>query len=379
VPTTSTPGKLKMKKNLRKAVEDEIVYGRHHEVIGDFSQSERQLYESQDFEFTNTGFLMKKKDPCDPDYSWDVLAFIKSNQDLAEIVQSMLDSGERLLRQIYTDRETFLMWLDFFDQLNEEGFCHDGFEHYKADHVEINEKITTGYVDAMDYIETGIAIETVGQRGIYCVEQEEEEEDDYLGNLIDPYQSTHNLPRDKYRTIRFVGFNEPEPEGKLHAERREETLRKIQKALQGTRHRTFVAKMRHRMSAMWEEDKKVYAALKERSMTLDDASEVMHLTADQWKQAFELADQAWERACQFDEWYFSPEQKTKRRIRSNSLRDKYKVQVINAKTTDRVEDIMRHVNGNRKLGFLWKNDYKDVRDLATMQWKLLKSQESNEE
>jgi len=356
-----------MEKNLRKMVEDEILYGRHDEIIGGMSQSDRQLYECQDFEFTNSGFLMKKRNPIDPDYDWDVLAFIKNNPDLEETVRVMLDNGERLLRSIYTDRETFLTWLEFFNQLNEEGYC-------LGDHVDINETFTEVEGDAMDYVDSGFSIETVGNRGIYYIEQDTEDDRDMYSQQIDPYKVTHSLPRDKYKSVAYVGHNEEDQEGVRDAERREDTLRKIEQALKPARHRTYVAKMRTRLSEMWNEDKQVYAALKTRKMTLDEASGEMHLTVKQWNVAFDTVDKAWIRACIYDEWYFSSEQKTKRRVRSNLLRDRYQVQAINAKALGTVENVMTMANSSRRAGSLWKKDYKDVYNTATMQWKLLKSQ-----
>jgi hypothetical protein len=357
------------KENLRKLVEDEISYGRHHEVIGDFDQLERQLYESQDFEWTETGFVVKKKNPEDPDYSWDVLTFIQNNPELHERVQAMLDSGERLLRPIYTNKDNFETWAKFFERLQEEGFC-------TGDHVDINEKLNEGEEeDAMAYIETGLSIETVGERAIYHIDGETEEDEDWMSDILDPYRSLNQLPRDRYKTVGFAGFNEDEPEGKLHAARREETLRTILKNLNGTHHRATVARVRNEMSANWTADKEIYRQLKTREMTLDDASEAMYLTAKQWKKAFAAADQSWMRAEIYDEWYYSPEQKTKRRIRSNQMRDQLKVAVLNATTSDAIVSTMANANGNHKLGLLWKNDYKDVYGLAVMQWKFLKRRE----
>lgn len=358
-----------MEKNLRKLVEDEIVYGRHHEIINTFTQSERQVYESQEFEWTNTGFLMKKKQVKDPDYDWDVLAFCKENPDLADKVRSLLDGGERLLRSIYTDRKTFETWSSFFDRLNAEGLD-------LGDHVAIDESFGTGPAseDAMLYTDNSISIETVGERGIYCIEFEEEVSTDWLGDLIDPYQQRNSLPRDKYKTIGYNGFNEPDPEGKVHGEQREDRLREILRSLNGTHHRAHVAKIRHSMSEHWAADKEVYAALKNRKMSLDDASEVMYLTASQWREAFAAADKAWFRANLYDEWYFSAEQKKKRQIRSNDMRDHYKAAILDAQTTDEVTNLMRHVNGQFKIGFLWKNDYKEVYGIASLQWQTLNKQ-----
>lgn len=361
-----------MQKNLRRLVEEEITYGRHHEVIGSFSQSERQLYEAQEFESTTSGFLMKKRDPEDPDHSWDVLAFIKNNPDLEEKVRSLLDSGERLLRQIYTDRETFLTWLDFFERLNEEGYD-------LGDHVSANEFLSTpeeSSTDAMSYTDTGFSIETVGVRGIYHIEADDDDGDgDWLGNLIDPFKTHEGPPRDRYKIVAYIGFNEPEPEGKEHAWRRDELERDLLRRLNGTHHRPYVAKIRSEMSQMWKEDKQIYAALKERTMSLDEASEKMHLTANQWKTVFHAANTAWTRACLYDEHYYSPKQKTKRRIRSNTLRDKYKAALLNANTSNEVTKIMGSVNFNKRIQQIWTNDYKDVYAIAAMQYRLLHKKE----
>lgn len=364
-----------MQKNLRRLVEEEINYGRHHEVIGDFSQSERQLYEAQEFESTATGFLMKKRNVEDPDYSWDVLAFIKNNPDLIDKVKTILDSGERLLRQIYTDRETFLTWTSFFERLNDEGYD-------LGDHVDIDEMLSTseeGPEDAICYTDTGLSIETVGERAIYHIEGEVEEDDDWLGELIDPYKTNNSPPRDRYRTVAFIGFNEPEPEGKQHARRREETERKLLAALNGTHHRPHVAKIRNRMSQMWKEDKELYAGLKNRTISLDNASEVMYLTANQWKTVFQAADMSWKRACLQDEQYYLPENKNKRRIRSNKMRDSFKAKILQAQTSDQVKRIMDDVNCYKRISFIWSNDYKDVFAVGAMQWRLLHKREQDVE
>jgi hypothetical protein len=353
-------------------VEEEINYGRHHEVIGDFSLSERQLYEAQEFESTATGFLMKKRHIQDSDYEWDVLAFIKNNPDLADKVKAILDSGERLLRQIYTDRETFLTWLGFFERLNDEGYDLD-------DHVEMDEMLSAApETDAFCYTDTGLSIETVGERAIYHIEGEIEENEDWLGELIDPYKTNDGPPRDRYRTVAFIGFNEPEPEGKLHAWNRQQRERKLLAAFNGLHHRPYVAKLRNRMSSMWNEDKKLYAALKNRQINLDNASEQMHLTADQWKNVFKAADHAWKRACLHDEQYYTAEAKNQRRIRSNTLRDKLKAQILQAATSDQVHDIMKSVNFYQRISFLWKYDYKDTFAVGAMQWRLLHTKEEAE-
>ena len=249
-----------------------------------------------------------------------------------------------------------------------------------VDHVDMDEMLATplGPQDAMSYTDTGFSIETAGARSIYHIEVEEED-NDWLGGLIDPYKTNDGPPRDKYKAVAFIGYNEPEPEGKEHAWQRGVTERGLLASLNGTHHRPHVAKVRSRMSKMWAEDKKLYAALKNRRMSLDDASEVMHLSAAQWKTVFAAADKSWMRACIYDEQYYLPENKTKRRIRSNGMRDSFKAQILQATHSDKVKQIMDNVNFNKRIQFLWKNDYKDVFAIGAMQWRLLYKREQDGE